>query len=141
LSPVIQEEFKKLTRDYQTALQFYNELLTKKNQSEMATNLERRQQGEQFRVMDPPNLPERPGFPNRPLFAAGGLGGGLFLGICIALLQEMKAKSIHSERDIEHFLKLPTLALVPSIDGPAPQIRRVSRKRKAAAGAAAGRGA
>ncbi len=142
LSPVVQEEFKKLTRDYQTALQFYNELLTKKNQSEMATNLERRQQGEQFLVMDPPNLPERPVFPNRPLFAAGGLGGGLFVGISIALLLEMKDKSLHSERDIEHFLKMPTLALVPPIGGPSPKIRRgVSRKRKAAADAVAERGA
>jgi uncharacterized protein involved in exopolysaccharide biosynthesis len=129
LSPVVQEQFKKLTRDYQTALQFYNDLLAKKNQSEMATNLERRQQGEQFRVMDPANLPEKPTFPNRPLFAGGGLAAGLFVGIGIALLLEMKDKSLHTERDVQQFLKLPTLALLPTVDGSdiAPRRRRFGR--------------
>jgi uncharacterized protein involved in exopolysaccharide biosynthesis len=47
------------------ALAFYNSLLTKMNESSMATALEQRQQGEQFRVMDPPNLPDAPTFPNR----------------------------------------------------------------------------
>jgi len=59
-SPMIQQEFKALTRDYQTALNFYNELLKNRNESQMATELENRQQGEHFRVLDPPSLPERP---------------------------------------------------------------------------------
>jgi len=113
LTPGVEEQYKALTRDYQTALNFYNDLLNKKNQSEMATDLERRQQGEQFRVMDPPNLPEKPSFPNRPLFAAGGLGSGLIIGLGIALMMELKDRAIRTERDIEHFLELPTLALMP----------------------------
>ena len=64
-SPAVQEQYKKLTRDYQTAQKFYDDLLNKMNQSKMATDLERRQQGEQFRVMDEPNLPEAPTFPKR----------------------------------------------------------------------------
>ncbi len=115
LSPVVEEQSKEVTRDYQTALEFYNELLSKKTHSEMATDLERRQQGEQFRVMDPPNLPGRASFPNRPLFAAEGLGGGLALGLGLALLLEMGDKSLHNERDVEFYLQLPTLARVPSI--------------------------
>ncbi|MGD0547603.1 MAG: Wzz/FepE/Etk N-terminal domain-containing protein, partial [Terracidiphilus sp.] len=51
-SPVVEEEYKQITRDHETALQFYNTLLTKMNESSMATALEHRQQGEQFRVMD-----------------------------------------------------------------------------------------
>ena len=47
----------------------------------MYADLQRKQQGEQFRVLDPANLPDKPSFPNRPLFAAGGLGGGLALGL------------------------------------------------------------
>ena len=78
-SPAVQEQYKQVTRDYQTALQFYNDLLAKRNRSEMAMDLDRRQQGEQFLVMDPPNLPERPVFPNRILFGIGGLAGGLSL--------------------------------------------------------------
>ncbi|MBI4164330.1 MAG: lipopolysaccharide biosynthesis protein, partial [Acidobacteria bacterium] len=113
LSPAVEQQFKELTRDYQTALNFYNELLAKESQSKMATNLERRQQGEQFRVMDPANLPQSPSFPNRPLFAAGGLGIGLAIGIGITLLLEMQDKTIRTEGDVKFFLQVPTLALIP----------------------------
>jgi polysaccharide chain length determinant protein (PEP-CTERM system associated) len=68
-SPMVEEEYKQVTRDHETALQFYNTLLTKMNESSMATALEHRQQGEQFRVMDAPNLPDSPTFPNHLLFA------------------------------------------------------------------------
>jgi polysaccharide chain length determinant protein (PEP-CTERM system associated) len=113
LSPAVEQQFKELTRDYQSALTFYNELLAKESQSKMATNLERRQQGEQFRVMDPANLPQSPSYPNRPLFGASGLGIGLTIGIGIALLLEMKDKTIRTEGDVKFFLQVPTLALIP----------------------------
>lgn len=115
LSPVIEQEFKELTRGFEMAHQFYNELLSKRQQAEMATNLELRQQGEQFRVLDPANLPESPSYPDRAQFALGGLGVGLLLGAGIALLFEMRDQAIRSERDIEALLALPTLALVPTV--------------------------
>jgi polysaccharide chain length determinant protein (PEP-CTERM system associated) len=115
MSPVVEEQFKNLTRDYQQALNFYNELLAKKSQSVMATDLEMRQQGEQFRVMDPPNLPEQPSFPNRPLFALGGLGGGLGLGLVLAFVLELVDKSLRTEEDVKFYLNLPALALVPVV--------------------------
>ena len=49
LSPAIEEQYKQLTRDYDTAQKIYNDLLSKKSESEMATEMERRQQGEQMR--------------------------------------------------------------------------------------------
>jgi len=115
ISPVVEEKYKQLTRDYQTALEFYNQLLNKKNQSEMATDLERRQQGEQFRVLDPPNLPEKPTFPNRPLFAAIGLGSGLAIGFIVGLLLEFRDKAMRTEQDVQYYLELPVLALMPAI--------------------------
>jgi protein tyrosine kinase modulator len=112
LSPKIQQEFKYLTRDYQTALEFYNDLLKKRNESQMATELEHRQQGEQFRVLDAPSFPERPSFPNRPLFGFGGLGAGLLLGVGLVQLSELRDKSMRSKQDIETYLRLPTLAQI-----------------------------
>ncbi len=114
-APMIEEEGKSLTRDYQTAFAFYNDLLAKKTQSEMATDMERRQQGENFRVMDPANLPEKPSFPDRLLFTLGGVGGGLGLGFGLAFLVELRDKSLRSEQDIEFYLELPTLAQVPTV--------------------------
>lgn len=115
-SPAIEQQFKELTRDYQTALDFYNDLLKKGNQSTMSADLDRRQEGEQFRVLDPANLPDKPSFPNRPLFALGGLAGGFGLGLAIAFVLEMKDTSMRTERDVEFMLHLPVLAMVPAIE-------------------------
>src|SRR5206468_1681482 len=68
LSPAVEEQYKLLTRDYDTAQRFYNDLLAKKSQSAMQTDMERGQQGEQMRLLNPANLPDAPSFPNRWLF-------------------------------------------------------------------------
>ncbi len=114
-SPLVEEQYKELTRGYQTALDSYNDLQKKRDQSQMATELERQQEGEQFRVLDPANLPEKPSFPNRPLFALEGLAGGLALGLGMAFLLEMRDTSMRTERDVEFVLRLPVLAMVPEI--------------------------
>lgn len=113
LTPAVAQQYKALTRDYQTALNIYNDLLKKQNDSEMSRDLLRRQQGEQFRVLDPPSLPQQPTFPNRRLFAFGGLAGGLGFGLGIAFLLEAQDTSLRTEKDVEHLLKLPTLAVIP----------------------------
>jgi len=115
MSPMVEQQYKEITRDHQMALDFYDELLKKKNESEMATNLEQGQQGEHFVIMDPANLPKDPTFPNVPLFALGGLGGGLVLGVFLAWLYEARDKTLRTVKDIEACLGLPTLAMVPSL--------------------------
>ena len=127
-SPQVEQEYKRITRDHDTALQFYNSLLSKMNESSMATALEQRQQGEQFMVMDPPNLPESPKFPKPSVFAAGGLGAGLFLGLVITGLLEYLNTSIRSENDIRVFTKLPTLAVITYVDN-LPQLPREPSRR------------
>jgi len=140
-TPQVEEEFKNLTRDYQTALKFYDDLLAKRSQSQMSTDLEHRQQGEQFKVVDSATLPDVPSFPDRLLFALGGFGGGLALGFLIALLVEMQDKSLRTDRDVKHYLGLPTLVMVPTLEsgenGPARFWRRRSKGRKLPAGQAA----
>ncbi len=116
-SPMVEEQYKQVTRDHETALQFYNTLLTKMNESSMATALEHRNQGEQFTVMDAPNLPDEPAFPNRLQFAGGGLVAGLALGLLLAAILEYRDTSLRNERDIWAFTKLPTLALIAHIEG------------------------
>jgi polysaccharide chain length determinant protein (PEP-CTERM system associated) len=114
-SPAVEQEYTELTRGYQTALLSYNELQKNRDQAAMATELERRQEGEQFAILDPANLPDRPSFPNRLLFALGGFGGGLALGLGLAFFLEMQDTSIRNERDVEAALRLPVIAVLPAI--------------------------
>jgi uncharacterized protein involved in exopolysaccharide biosynthesis len=115
-SPAVEQQYKELTRGYQTASDSYSDLQKKLTDSQQAVNLERKQEGEQFVVLDPANLPDKPTFPNRPLFALGGLGGGLGLGLGIAFFLELKDTSFKTERDVEFSLHLPVLAMVPAIE-------------------------
>lgn len=114
-NPTIHQQFSALTREHQIALDFYNDLLKKRNEAQMATELVGRQQGEQFQVLDPPSLPERPSFPKPSLFSLGGLGVGVLLGLGAALLLEFLNKWMWTKEDVEFYLKVPILALVPSI--------------------------
>lgn len=117
LSPAVEERYKELMRDYDTAQKFYNDLLAKKAESEMQTDMEKRQQGEQMRLLNPANLPDSPSFPNRWLFAGGGLGAGLAFGLGLAFWLEMRDKSIRTEQDVAAALGLPTLVAIPWVAG------------------------
>jgi polysaccharide chain length determinant protein (PEP-CTERM system associated) len=116
ISPAVAQEYKALTRDHETAVNFYNEFLRKQTEAGVSEDLLRRQEGEQFRVLDAPSLPQSPTFPKRPIFAIGGLMAGLGLGFGIALLLEAKDTSLRTERDVEVLLKLPLLALIPAVE-------------------------
>jgi len=125
-SPEVEEEYKAVTRDNQTAQAFYDDLLNKIQTATMAANLEKRQQGEQFRVMDEPNLPESPSSPKRPVYISGGLAAGLFLGLLIVGTLEYMDTAVRSERDIWAFTKLPTLGVI-AFNGEPEQVK--SRRR------------
>jgi len=115
-SPMVEQQLKELTRNYQTAQDFYNDLLKKWQNAGVAGDLVSQQESEQFRVYDPPSLPDRPSFPNKLYFAGGGLAAGLALGVAILYLIAIGDKSMHTERDVELALKLPVLALVPVLE-------------------------
>jgi polysaccharide chain length determinant protein (PEP-CTERM system associated) len=115
-SPMVEQQLKELTRNYQTAQDFYNDLLKKWQNAGVAGDLVSQQESEQFRVYDPPSLPDRPSFPKKVYFAGGGLSAGLALGLAVLYLIVISDKSMHTERDVELALKLPVLALVPVLE-------------------------
>jgi polysaccharide chain length determinant protein (PEP-CTERM system associated) len=115
-TPVIEEQYKDLTRDHETALKVYNDLLSKQSESAMAGDMERLREGERFRLIEPPSLPEKPFFPNPVLFTGGGFGGGLILGLTFAILLETRDRTLHDERDVEVHLHLPVMASLPTVE-------------------------
>jgi capsular polysaccharide biosynthesis protein len=87
-------------------------------------------QGEQMAMLNPPNLPESPSFPNRLLFAGGGLGFGLALGLGLTMWQELRDKSIRTEADAVAALDLPLLVAIPWV-GATAESKNGKRKKDA----------
>jgi uncharacterized protein involved in exopolysaccharide biosynthesis len=113
LSPAVEEQFKVLTRGYETAQKSYDDLLAKKGEAEIQTDMERHQQGEQMRLLNAAGLPDSPSFPVRWMLALGGLGAGAAVGLALALLLEFQDKSIRDEKDVLAALELPMLVAIP----------------------------
>ena len=114
-SPRREQELISLTRDYQNLKASYDELLKKKLDADISQNLEKRQKGEQFQVIDPANMPTKPFSPDRKkIFGiAFLLACGLALGGPIGL--EMADPALRGPRDFKHFFDLPVLACIPVI--------------------------
>ncbi len=100
-SPLREQQVTQLTRDYENTKTSYEELLTKKLEAQMSENLEKRQQGEKFQILDPANFPERPFLPNRPKLLAMGFVGGLGGGIGLALILEALFPAFYSLKQLQ----------------------------------------
>lgn len=115
-SPIVEMQLRELTRNHQNALDFYNELLKQRNIANMDSQLIHQQESEHLSVLDPPSLPTSPSFPKMLNFAGGGFGGGAVLGLVILYLLMAMDRSLHTEREVETYLKLPVLACVPTLE-------------------------
>lgn len=135
-TPTRQSELVDLTRDYGTLQSMYQNLLAKKQESQISANLERRQIGEQFRILDPARLPARPFTPDRPRFYAMGIFAGLGVGLALAGLLEYFDRTMRSEEDVMAALGLPVLASVPLIITAGASRRRIYLAASAAAAGA-----
>jgi polysaccharide chain length determinant protein (PEP-CTERM system associated) len=114
--PTRESELVELTRDYNTLQTAYANLLMKREQSMIAANLERRQIGEQFRILDPAVRPERPfnQLQRLGVMSSGALAG-VVLGLLIVALLELRDTSFRRQEEVHQFLNLPVLALIPVI--------------------------
>jgi uncharacterized protein involved in exopolysaccharide biosynthesis len=104
-----------LTRDYDIIRDTYRGLLAKKEESGLVADLERHQGAEQFRILEPARLPQRPNSPDRPRIILFGIGIGLALGLGLTVLVELRDQSFRSAPEVVHVLSLPVLAMVPAI--------------------------
>ena len=134
-APIREAELAALTRDYETLQQTYTSLLRKKEESQIAANLEKRQIGEQFKVLDPARMPERPASPNRPQLYLIAIAAALAIGIGLAAAAEYFDKTLRTESDVRAALNLMVVATIPNISGARVAARRWGRKAAITAGA------
>jgi polysaccharide chain length determinant protein (PEP-CTERM system associated) len=114
--PSRESELVELTRDYDVLKKTYDGLLTKREDSKLAANMERRQIGEQFRILDSASLPVRPANQTRRLaFSLMGAVAGLGFGLLATAFLVYRDSSFRREDDVVRLLDLPVLALVPTI--------------------------
>ncbi|HZL97204.1 MAG TPA: Wzz/FepE/Etk N-terminal domain-containing protein [Terriglobales bacterium] len=114
-SPRREQEMVSLTRDYENLKLSYDDLLKKKLDAEVSQNLEKRQKGEQFQILDPADLPQEPFTPNRPKVLGIAFAAALLIGFGGAIGFEMINPTLRGKRDFQHFFKVPVLASIPII--------------------------
>jgi polysaccharide biosynthesis transport protein len=113
--PVREQQLADLTRGYEQSKATYDELLKKKNESAMATSMELLQQGERFRIVDPPSFPQKPDFPNPLKFCGIGLGAGLLLGVLVVGILEIVDDRLYSAKEIRSLLPAEVIGEIPAI--------------------------
>ncbi len=115
-TPIRELAMSNLTRGYQNTKETYESLLRKSQEAQQAENLERRQKGEQFKVIDPARIPEKPFSPNIPNILLFGFLLGIISGFGLAFSREQMDRSFRDAEDVEAALGFKVLANIPKIE-------------------------
>jgi len=112
--PTRESELVELTRDYGTMQAAYTNLLVKREDAMLAANLERRQIGEQFKLLDTASLPGKPSNQmQRVGIIASGAAVGLAMGLLSIGLLEYRDSSFRTEAEAVRTLSIPVFAQIP----------------------------
>jgi polysaccharide chain length determinant protein (PEP-CTERM system associated) len=113
--PRREQEFRELSRDYESTRELYQSLLKRYEEAQIAESMEQRQKGEQFRVLDPAVPSPRPVAPNRFQWVVMALMGSLALAVGAAALAEKLDTSFHTIDELRAFSAVPVLVSIPWI--------------------------
>ena len=125
---MLESELTELMRDYGVLQEQYASLKKKSEDSKMAAELERRQIGEQFMVIEGARLPERPFSPDRTRINMMGIAGGLGFALAIVALLEYRDTTLKTDADVVVSLSLPVLAVIPAMVN-SGEHRRLKRRK------------
>lgn len=132
-TPASEQRFIDLRRDYDISLANYQALLEKKMNAKLSENLEKRQKGERFKVLDSANLPEKPFKPNKPVIVFGGAFAGMGIGVGLILLLDLIHPTFKTKEDLADDIDIPVLATIPAFassrgkKGEKPNLRSFKR--------------
>jgi len=128
-SPVRAIELTKISRAYDITLKKYQDLQTKSLDSQLSENMEKKQKGEQFQIVDAANLPQQPVGPNRLRILLAGMAAGIAAGFGLVFLRENLNSSFKRGDDIRDHTSIPILATIPDVNtrGSVLEHRRAQR--------------
>ncbi|TKB95120.1 MAG: hypothetical protein E8D41_02050 [Nitrospira sp.] len=126
-TPSREQDMMILKRDYENMQKNYQALLDKRLNAHVAENLEKRQKGEQFRILDPANLPQKLDTPNRLLIMALGLLGGCGLGVGLAIGLDQVNPTFKRREEVEKLPGIRVLAVIPNFDSPHHQLSQQAK--------------
>jgi polysaccharide chain length determinant protein (PEP-CTERM system associated) len=114
-TPRVAEQLDALEREYKHLFESYQDFSNRRLEATIQAQLERRQLGEQFRVLESAVAPPKPASPNRPLIVMLGIFFGLALGGALGVLLEAADSTLHSARQLQAALQVPVLSSIPRI--------------------------
>jgi len=113
--PRREQEFREVSRDYESTRELYQTLLKRYDEARLAENMEQRQKGEQFRVLDPALPALAPAAPNRPYLFAIAFTGSIGLALAVVIVAEKVDTSFHGVDDLRAFSVVPVIVSIPLI--------------------------
>ena len=114
-TPRVSEQLDGLERESRSQLDSYNLYIRRQQEAGVQADMERRQLGEQFRVLEAAFIAPRPSSPNRTLIMVLALFFAVALAVGISVMIEVSDASVHSARELQSILNLPVLASIPQI--------------------------
>lgn len=124
-APELEQELLILERDYSNVKNSYTSLLEKRLNARVVENLEKRQKGGQFRILDSANYPRVPVSPNQRRVLLLGLIGGCAVGMGIVVMKERLNPQFRHPEDVEFMLGPQLLAVIPNFAVELAQMRRL----------------
>jgi uncharacterized protein involved in exopolysaccharide biosynthesis len=128
-TPEVEREYLDLTRDHESSWQRYREIKAKQMQADIGKELEKDRKGERFSLIDPPQLPEQPVSPNRPVILLLGLILSIGGGVASAAVAENLDHSVRGSKTLVELLEVPVLSVIPYLETSREKLhkRRIAR--------------
>ncbi len=114
-TPRVAEELGVLEREYRHLFESYQDFSNRKLEATVSAQLERRQLGEPFRVLEHAFPAPAPSSPDRLMIVALGAFFAAVLAVAMGVLLEVGDASMHSARQLQSALNIPVLAAIPTI--------------------------
>jgi hypothetical protein len=128
MAPLVEEEYNRLTLDYEAAKRKYDDLLDKLLTAQVSSEMDTTESGERFSLVEPAPYPELPYKPNRIAIILFGFIMGLFTSLGLVALQESMDQSVKTTTDAEKIMGIDVIGAVDLFETGRDRWRRMSKR-------------